>query len=102
MMIIKHSSFFLAIWMLPDNHGRGGGGAYGGWPRSGEIDIMESRGNRWYGNLGVEYMGSTLHWGSDPGNNRFQMTSAHKKAKSGTLADGYHKYEFYWDESEMV
>lgn len=29
---------FQAIWMLPrDWH-------YGGWPRSGEIDIMESRG----------------------------------------------------------
>ena len=28
-----------AIWMLPVKQ------AYGGWPASGEIDIMESRGN---------------------------------------------------------
>jgi beta-glucanase (GH16 family) len=29
-----------AIWMMPQNN------KYGGWPMSGEIDIMESRGNR--------------------------------------------------------
>ena len=28
-----------AIWMLPAKH------AYGQWPASGEIDIVESRGN---------------------------------------------------------
>lgn len=28
-----------AIWMMPDND------TYGEWPRSGEIDIAESRGN---------------------------------------------------------
>ena len=36
-----------------------------GWPRSGEIDIVESRGNRNLkingGNIGVQQMGSTLH-----------------------------------------
>lgn len=47
-----------ALWMLPRDN------KYGGWPMSGEIDIMESRGNRKFGNLGVEHMGSTLHWGS--------------------------------------
>ena len=29
-----------AIWMLPEDE------AYGGWPKSGEIDIMETRGNQ--------------------------------------------------------
>lgn len=28
-----------ALWLLPTDN------AYGGWPRSGEIDVMESRGN---------------------------------------------------------
>ncbi|RKO86347.1 concanavalin A-like lectin/glucanase domain-containing protein, partial [Blyttiomyces helicus] len=49
-----------AIWLLPRH------GAYGPWPASGEIDIMESRGNlnypAEYGG-GVNTMGSTLHWG---------------------------------------
>jgi hypothetical protein len=34
-----HLNIFIAIWMLPVSY------HYGGWPRSGEIDIMESRGN---------------------------------------------------------
>lgn len=94
------SIIILALWMLPNHGVRHGGGEYGNWPQSGEIDIMESRGNRHYGNLGVEYMGSTLHWGTQ-GNNKFQMTTAHKKARSQTLADGFHKYTLYWDENGM-
>jgi beta-glucanase (GH16 family) len=52
-----------AIWMLPLRE------AYGAWPSSGEIDIMESRGNRKLTvdgvNIGVEQTGSTLHYGVD-------------------------------------
>lgn len=41
---------------------------YGGWPSSGEVDIMESRGNRNLFNpagvnIGTEQVGSTLHFG---------------------------------------
>jgi beta-glucanase (GH16 family) len=48
------------MWLLPaDNN-------YGGWPASGEIDIMESRGNQNYDSViqhgGVDSFGSTLHW----------------------------------------
>jgi len=35
-----------AIWMMPRDS------SYGGWPTSGEIDIMESRGNRDLGSAG--------------------------------------------------
>ena len=39
---------------------------YGEWPASGEIDIMESRGNdASYGPGGVNTFSSTLHWGSE-------------------------------------
>ena len=52
---------------------------YGGWPRSGEIDIMESKGNTDY-TCGGEWEGhqkcaSTLHWGPDPNNDRFDLTT---------------------------
>lgn len=47
-----------AIWMLPKN------AEYGNWPASGEIDIVESRGNPNCPN-GVHSFGSTLHWGPD-------------------------------------
>jgi beta-glucanase (GH16 family) len=37
---------------------------YGPWPRSGEIDIMESRGNSGDYELGGrDTYASTLHWG---------------------------------------
>ena len=42
--------------------------AYGPWPASGEIDIMESRGNDNLLNdngesMGNDHMSATLHWG---------------------------------------
>ena len=47
-----------AIWMLPTND------TYGPWPKSGEIDIMESRGNGiTYPLGGVNVISSSLHWG---------------------------------------
>ncbi|KAI9898346.1 hypothetical protein N3K66_006706 [Trichothecium roseum] len=47
-----------AIWMMPEDS------VYGEWPRSGEIDIMESRGNgAGYEEGGRNYYYSTLHWG---------------------------------------
>ncbi len=47
-----------AIWMMPENS------VYGDWPRSGEIDIMESRGNDWdYASGGRDLYYGSLHWG---------------------------------------
>jgi beta-glucanase (GH16 family) len=49
-----------AIWMMPEDS------VYGTWPLSGEIDIMESRGNdRSYAGQGRNSFMSTLHWGKD-------------------------------------
>ena len=53
---------------------------YGTWPASGEIDIMESRGN------GVDYpagdvntFGSMLHWGPIFSENAYSKTHATKQ-----------------------
>jgi beta-glucanase (GH16 family) len=46
-----------AIWMLPVSN------EFGNWPASGEIDIMESRGNgEDYPAGGIHKFASTLHW----------------------------------------
>jgi hypothetical protein len=64
---------FTAIWMSSTHR------VYGGWSQSGEIDIMESKGNDVYvdgsgRNLGNNLMGSTLHWGPDDAHDKWQMT----------------------------
>lgn len=59
-----------AIWMLPTDQ------AYGQWPASGEIDIMESRGNDpSCAAGGSDKFGSTLHWGPTFDQNRYEMTT---------------------------
>lgn len=53
--------------------------AYGEWPASGEIDITEVRGNAkltcWGGaTIGRQLTGSTLNWGPDSSQNKFDLT----------------------------
>ena len=83
-----------AIWMLPRYN------EYGIWPASGEIDIMESRGNVNYPKQsggGPETFGSALHWGPDYFTNQFSKTFAEKTATNGTFADGFNTFGLYWD-----
>ncbi|XP_050515652.1 beta-1,3-glucan-binding protein-like [Diabrotica virgifera virgifera] len=83
-----------AIWLLPTYW------KYGGWPTSGEIDMMESRGNRQLisqsgRKIGVQTIGYTLNWGPNPDNNLFYKTHF-----DSTLDVGYnqefHKYQLEW------
>jgi len=84
-----------AIWMLPTHH------EYGDWPASGEIDIMEGRGNR---NLttdtghsvGVDTMGATMHWGPFWPFNAYYLTTQEKTLESGTFGSDFHKYGVEW------
>ncbi len=85
-----------AMWMLPRWN------AYGGWPASGEIDIMESRGN------GPDYpaaaggghdsYSSTLHWGANWASNQYLKTHAEYKNPSGSLGNEFHTYGMLWTE----
>lgn len=81
-----------AIWMLPKDSN------YGVWPRSGEIDIMESRGNA--GSIGVGHVSSTLHWGPDAGQNRFSKTTGSKYA--GAWDDNFHTWRLEWTPTHLV
>ncbi|CAD7089077.1 unnamed protein product [Hermetia illucens] len=85
-----------AIWMLPTHN------VYGIWPRSGEVDIMESRGNR---NLvssagvpiGPEQVGATMHFGPDYTANGWP--TAHFERNSGAgqgFNNDFHRYQVEW------
>jgi hypothetical protein len=80
-----------AIWMMPKSS------VYGAWPRSGEIDIMESRGNA--GDLGVGAVSSTLHWGPDAGNNRYSLTHGEKHASN--YHTDFHTWRLDWTQDHL-
>ncbi|XP_052817726.1 beta-1,3-glucan-binding protein-like [Mya arenaria] len=88
-----------AIWMLPrDSH-------YGGWPRSGEIDLMESRGNSFARDgaghdHGRNQIGSTMHWGPDAGQNKFYLT--HGDRDDSTYSTQMHTYCVDWTQDHIT
>jgi len=86
-----------ALWMLPRSN------SYGSWPSSGEIDIMESRGNAPGGGLdGVDTASSALHWGpnwmTDPWDLAF---GTHKLEGGKTFNDDFHIFGLKWDEHKL-
>ncbi|XP_057667244.1 uncharacterized protein LOC130900563 [Diorhabda carinulata] len=83
-----------AIWLLPRWN------QYSGWPSSGEIDIMESRGNKKLVNtngvnIGVQQVGSTLHWGPNYNYNKYSLTHYEKNLATGFDVD-FHRYQLEW------
>ncbi|KAJ9072707.1 hypothetical protein DSO57_1025110 [Entomophthora muscae] len=87
-----------AIWLLPTDH------AYGSWPASGEIDILESRGNApGNGGTGNNEMASTLHWGTDFFSNQYERTTASYKLPNGqSFADDFHTFTLEWNPSSII
>jgi hypothetical protein len=81
-----------AIWLLPKHQ------SYGPWPASGEIDIMESRGNDpSYPPGGRDKFGSTLHVGPFAGANMWPLL--HKEYAfpgPGDLSSDFHTYGLRW------
>ncbi len=60
------------MWLLPTDYD------YGEWPQSGEIDMVEIRGNDKYhcdGMLsGIKRANSTLHWGASVKQDKYAKT----------------------------
>ena len=72
-----------AIWMLPTDN------AYGGWPRSGEIDIMENIGSE------PERVFGTIHYG----HNGWRYTSQGLVKEEGPdFTEEFHVFSVLWNE----
>ena len=84
-----------AIWMLPADN------SYGGWPASGEIDIMESRGNDASCEAGGNNkFASTLHWGPSWDANGYELTTE-QYTHPTSLADDFHIYGLMWTKDRI-
>jgi beta-glucanase (GH16 family) len=72
-----------AFWMLPTDN------VYGGWPTSGEIDIMELVGRE------SHKVHGTIHYGDPWPNNQNQGNSY--ALHSGIFNDAFHEFAIEWD-----
>ncbi|OAA52288.1 glucan 1,3-beta-glucosidase [Beauveria brongniartii RCEF 3172] len=85
-----------AIWMMPVKD------TYGPWPASGEIDIMESRGNNWtYAQGGNNIVSSALHWGPDPANDAWWKTNNKHKILRGDFGGSFNTFGLEWSQKYL-
>lgn len=85
-----------AIWMMPIKD------TYGPWPSSGEIDIMESRGNNWtYAQGGNDIVSSAIHWGPDPANDAWWKTNNKRRALRSTYSSSFNTYGLEWSQKYL-
>lgn len=77
-----------AIWMLPENND------YGGWPLSGEIDIMEMVG------LDTNQIFGSLNYG-DPSPNNKWVTAYYRLPNGASFGDGFHVFSIEWKPNQI-
>jgi beta-glucanase (GH16 family) len=82
----KGKGIWPALWLLPQHN------VYGGWPRSGEIDLMELVGHE----PGKVY--GTLHFGPGPGST--QISRSHT-LPSGSFNDEFHVFSLEWKQDQV-
>jgi len=83
------------LWLMPVYN------PYGEWPASGEIDIVESRGNENYTNGGINTFGSTLHWGPFFPDDPYELTHDLYTLPKGDFSQEFHTFGFVWTNESM-
>lgn len=79
----KGKGIWPAIWMLPTDN------AYGIWPKSGEIDIMENVGDK------PNEVFGTIHYGHD----YWRYTSSFYRLETGDFSQDFHVFSLRWKEN---
>jgi beta-glucanase (GH16 family) len=84
----KGKGIWPAIWMLPSDE------KYGGWASSGEIDIMEYKGQE------PKRLYSSLHFGGPWPKNRFKTLTY--DLPRGEFAEEFHTFSIDWRKDRVV
>jgi beta-glucanase (GH16 family) len=82
----KGKGIWPALWLLPQDN------VFGGWPRSGEIDMMENMGSQPSSVLG------TLHYGPGPGST---YMSRNYSLANGSFNDEFHVFSLEWKQDQI-
>ncbi|MEO6613275.1 MAG: family 16 glycosylhydrolase [Chitinophagaceae bacterium] len=82
----KGKGIWPAFWLLPQSN------IFGGWPRSGEIDLMEMIGNEPNKSYG------TLHFGPGPGSTQLGRNYT---LPSGIFNDEFHVFSLVWKQNQL-
>ncbi|MDF1699357.1 MAG: family 16 glycosylhydrolase [Saprospiraceae bacterium] len=83
----KGRGLWPAFWLLPTDE------VYGGWPRSGEIDIVELIGDK------MDEIHGSMHFGKVWPNNSNVQASYH--LNKGEFSDEFHTFAIEWEEGEI-
>lgn len=83
----KGKGIWPALWMLPQNN------VFGGWPTSGEIDIMELVGHE------ANKSHGTLHFGPGPGST--QISRSYTLPGSAVFNDEFHVFSLEWKQDQI-
>jgi beta-glucanase (GH16 family) len=95
-LLPKGQGIWPALWMLGANISEPGVG----WPKCGEIDIMELIGGTGTGSGRNDKIYGTVHWDN---NNSYAQYGGNKTLTGGkTFADEFHVFSIVWDETKIV
>ena len=87
----KGQGMWPALWMLGDNY------STIGWPKCGEIDIMELVGGKSAGNSDRTVHG-TVHWDNDGSKAEYGSSNT---LPNGDFSDEWHVFSLVWDDKSI-
>ena len=85
-LLPKGKGIWPALWMMPQDN------VFGGWPRSGEIDIMELIGSE------PSKASATVHYGPGPGSTYINRSYT---LSGSTFNDAFHVFSMEWHQDVM-